>query len=160
MSERRWHVDRSPPLSRIEMTIKLAAFGVAYAAFVSAIARSAEPTAWGARPIAQIVILGVLGLGLIAAIWGRWRRRDVVSMIFVLLSNAAHWGLLAALLRTPSAHSKLVIFAALMWFGDAMKVLSFHVRPLPVRDLSPAAGTALTGIFVVGYMAICLLESL
>lgn len=160
MAERSWRVDRWPPLSWAETIVKLAAFGVAYTAFASAVGRSAEAQAWDARLIAQAVILGVLALGLVVAIWDRWRRREVASMAFVLLNNAAHWGLLASLLRTERAHLWLVSFAALMWVGDAVKILSFYAGPFPVRDLSRATGTALTGVYVAGYTAIILLESL
>jgi len=38
------------------------------------------------------------------------------------------------------------------------KAVSFYVPPPPVRDLSPAAGTALTGIYALGYAAIPALE--
>ena len=155
---RRWHVDRWPPLSNAETTVKLAAFGFAYAAFATSIGRAGVPMAQGARPSAQIAILGVLSLGLVAAVWDRWQRREVVSMLFVLLNAPAHGLLLVALLRGAEVGFWLTFFASLMLLGDLVKAVSFYVPPPPVRDLSPAAGTALTGIYAVGYLAILALE--
>jgi hypothetical protein len=160
VEERSWHVDRWPPLSWAETIVKLAAFGIAYTAFATAVGRSAEAQAWDARSIAKAAILGVPALGLVVAIWDRWRRREVASMAFVLLSNAAHWGLPASLLRSERSHPWLVFFVALMWAGDPVKVLSFHAGPFPVRNHSRAAGTAMTGVYVTEHTAIILLESL
>jgi hypothetical protein len=159
-SECRWHVERWPALSWAETVVKLAAFGVAYATLTSAIGRPAVPINWTWRIVAQSAILGTLSVGLLLAICDRWRRREVVSMVFVLLNVPAHWGLFAAMLRTPDAHSGLVLFAWIMLVGDAVKTASFYVSPLPVRDLSPVAGTALTGIYLAGYAAIGLIECL
>jgi hypothetical protein len=160
MAEKRWHVDRWPPLSKAETLIKLAAFGFAYAAFATSTGRATMPIVQNGATLAQIGILGVLSLGLTAAVWDRWRRREVVSMAFVLLNAPAHWLLFAALLRSAEVDFWLFWFAELMLLGDLIKVLSFYVRPFPVRDLSPAVGTALTGIYAVGYLAIILLPQL
>ena len=62
--------------------------------------------------------------------------------------------------QTADAHSGLILFVWTMVAGDAVKALSFHISPLPVRDLSPAAGTALTGIYIAGYAVIGLIEHL
>lgn len=158
MAERRWHVDHWPSLSKAETLIKLAAFGFAYTAFAASIGRAAAPIAQDARALAQVAILGVLALGLVAAVWDRWRRREVVSMAFVLLNAPAHWLLFAALLRGAAVDFWLFFFAALMLLGDLIKAVSFFVPPPPVRDLSPVAGTALTGFYALGYAAILVLE--
>ncbi len=154
---RRWHADRWPPLSKAETLIKLAAFGFAYTGFATSIARAAVPIAQDARSLAQVAILGVLALGLVAAVWDRWRRREIVSMVFVLLNAPAHWLLFVALLRGVAVDFWLFFFATLMLLGDLIKLVSFYVPPPPVRDLSPAAGTALTGIYALGYTAILVL---
>jgi hypothetical protein len=156
----RWHAERWPPLSWAETAVKLAAFGVAYATLATAVGRPASAIAWTWRPTAQVTLLGILSIGLLLAIWDRWRRREIISMAFVLLNVPAHWGVFAAVLRTPTAQSGLLLFAWIMLAGDAVKTLSFYVSPLPVRDLSPAAGTALTGIYIAGYAAIGLIEYL
>lgn len=155
---RRWHVDRWPPLSKAETLIKLAAFGFAYTGFATSIARATVPIAQDTRSLAQVAILGVLALGLVVAVWDRWQRREVVSMVFVLLNAPAHGLLLVALLRGAAADFWLFFFATLMFLGDLVKAVSFYVPPPPVRDLSPAAGTALTGIYALGYAAILALE--
>ncbi len=156
----RWHIQRWPPLSNVETLIKLAAFGFAYAAFATSIGRAATPIVRDAVTLARMAILGVLSLGLIIATWDRWRQREVISMIFVLLNALAHGLLLAALLRGAEVDFWLFWFATLMLLGDLIKIVSFYVRPFPVRSLSPAAGTALTGVYAVGYMAIILLPEL
>jgi len=157
----RWHAERWPPLSWAETALKLAAFGVAYTTLVSSVGRPAAPAVeWTWRLASQVAILGVLSIGLLLVVWDRWRRREVISMVFVLLNVPAHWGLFAAVLRTPTAQSGLLLFVWIMLAGDVVKSLSFYVSPLPVRDLSPAAGTALTGIYIAAYAAIGLIEHL
>jgi len=158
MAERRWRVDGWPPLSKAETVIKLAAFGFAYAGFAASIGRATVPIAQDVRSLAQVAILGVLAVGLTAAVWDRWRRREAVSMVFVLLNAPAHWLLFVALLRGAAVDFWLFFFATLMLLGDLIKAVSFYVPSPPVRDLSPAAGTALTGIYALGYAAILALE--
>ncbi len=150
-------MDRWPPLSKTETLIKLAAFGFAYTALATSIGRAAVPIAQDVRSLAQAVILGVLALGLVAAVWDRWRRREVVSMVFVLLNAPAHGLLLVALLHGAGVDFWLTLFASLMLLGDLIKAVSFYVPPPPVRDLSPAVGAALTGIYALGYAAILVL---
>jgi len=155
-----WLTERCPPLSWAETAVKLAAFGVAYTTLAAAAGRAPSAIEWTWRLTAQVTILGILSIGFLLAIWDRWRRREIISMAFVLLNVPAHWSLFAAALRTPAAQSGLLLFAWIMLAGDAVKTLSFYVSPLPVRDLSPAAGTALTGIYIAGYAAIGLIGHL
>jgi len=153
-----WHVNRWPPLAKAETLIKLAAFGFAYTAFAGSIGRATVPLAWDVRSLVQVAILGVLSLGLVVAVRDRWRRREVVSMVFVLINAPAHGLLLVVLLRGANVDFWLSLFATLMLLGDVIKAVSFYVPPPPARDLSPAAGTALTGIYALGYAVIFALE--
>ena len=128
------------------------------AAFAKSIGRATVPIAQDVRSLVSVAILGVLASGLVAAVWDRWRRREIVSMVFVLSDAPAHWLLFVALLRGAAIDFWLLFFATLMLLGDLIKPVSFYVPPPPIRDLSPAAGTALTGIYALGYAEILALE--
>ncbi len=156
---KRWHVAAWPPLAWLETAIKLVALGLGIAAFIDAAGTGAFELPGGAR-LAQVVLLAILSLGLLAAIGDRLIEREVIAMAFVLVNNAGHWGMLGALLLGDNGHG-VALFAALMLAGDLVKLLFIALHTdFTVRDLPRTVLYALTGVYVGGYALLLLLEVL
>jgi hypothetical protein len=153
----RWHVAQWPPLAWVETIIKLVALALGIIALVQAL--SGGTFAWpsGTR-LAQLIILALLSLGLLAAILDRLAQREIVAMAFVPINNLGHWGMVYALLTMPGPGALLPAFAALMLAGDLVKLVFLRVSDFSVRDLPKAVLYGLTLVYVVGYLAILLLE--
>lgn len=79
-------------------------------------------------------------------------------MVFVLINNLGHWGMVYALLTVPGPVALLLAFAALMLAGDLVKLVFLRVHDFKVRDRSQATLYGLTLVYVAGYLAILLLE--
>jgi hypothetical protein len=153
-----WHVAPWPPLAWLETVIKLAAFGFGIAALVQALVIGTFELPGGLR-LAQLIALFVLSLGLVAAILDRLAEREIVAMIFVVLNNVAHWGMVVALLFQPGPGWLLLAFAGLMLLGDLVKLVFLRVHTdFSVRDTPRTVLYGLTGFYVVGYLVILLLE--
>jgi hypothetical protein len=155
----RWHVDRWPPLAWWEMAIKLAAIPVGIVAFVQALSAGTFGLPGGLR-LVQLVILAFLSLGLVAAIFDRLVEREVVAMVFVILNNTGHWGMVVALATQPGPGWLLVAFAGLMLAGDVVKLEFLRVHDFTARNTPPAVLFGLTSLYVVGYLIILMLEVL
>lgn len=154
---KRWHVAAWPPLAWLETVIKLVALVFGIAAFIDAAGTGTFDLPSGAR-LAQVVVLAILSLGLLAAIGDRLIEREVIAMAFVLVNNAGHWGMLGALLLGDNGHG-VALFAALMLAGDLVKLLFFTVHTdFTVRDAPRAMLYALTGIYAGSYALLLLLE--
>lgn len=156
---RGWHVAKWPPLAWLETVIKLAAIVIGIIALVQAQSSGTYglPSGWR---LAQFIILALLSLGLVAAIFDRLAEREIVAMVFVLLNNLGHWGMVVALASEPGPGWMLVAFAALMLLGDLAKIVFLRVHNFSVRDTSQAVLYALTSVYAVGYLVILLLELL
>jgi hypothetical protein len=146
-----------PPLAWLETVIKLAAIVVGVVALVQALSGGALGLPGGAR-LAQLIILAVLSLGLVAAIFDRWRGREIVAMIFVLLNNAGHWGMVIALASKPGPGALLLAFAGLMLVGDLVKLLFFKVHDFSVAGTPKSVLYGLTSVYAIGYLVMLLLE--
>jgi len=105
----------------------------------------------------QWITLGLLSLGLIAAIFNRWQNKEIVSMIFVFFNNLGHWGMLLALLRNKG-WAILPIFAFLMLLGDLIKVIFLRQQRYTEKNIPAHIFVKLTLVFVVGYGLIGLLS--
>lgn len=79
-SLREWHVAQWPPLAWLETGIKLAAIAVGAVALIQALAEGAFALPSGLH-LAQFVVLGLLSLGLVAAIFDRFVEREIVAMV-------------------------------------------------------------------------------
>jgi hypothetical protein len=154
---RRWHVARWPPLAWLETAIKLAAIFLGIVAGVQALSGGTLAIPAGLR-LAQLIILALLSFGLVAAIFDRLAGREIVAMVFVVLNNLGHWGMVLALATNPGPGWMLPAFAALMLLGDLVKLLFLKVHDFSVRDTPPAVLYGLTLVYVVGYLAILILE--
>lgn len=85
-------------------------------------------------------------------------QREIVAMVFVLINDLGHWGMVYALLTVPGPVALLLAFAALMLAGDLVKLVFLRVHDFKVRDRSQATLYGLTLVYVAGYLAILLLE--
>ena len=151
MNMTRWHVDRWPALAWLETGIKLFAVGIAVFAVVQG---GPSAGAWREGSFAALCVLGVLSAGLVVAVADRFRNREIVAMVFVILNNLGHWSAFAHLLSTRAVAPPLVTFAALMLVGDVVKIGFIRKTGLTVRNASSGALVGLTLAYVLGYAAI------
>jgi hypothetical protein len=152
-------VARWPALARLETGVKLLALGMGLLALGQALETGVFGLPAGLR-LVQFVILVVLSLGLVAAIFDRLAEREIVAMVFVLLNNLGHWGMVVALASEPGPGGLLVGFGLLMLAGDLIKLVFLKVHRFSVRDTPPVVLYGLTLFYVVGYLANLLLELL
>jgi hypothetical protein len=156
-STKKWYVGDWPPLAWAETILKLIAIVFGIVALVQAISAGAFALPSGPR-LAQFLILAFLSLGLLVAIFDRLAEREIVAMVFVILNNLGHWGMVVALATRPGPGWLLVAFAGLMLLGDLVKLSFLRVHDFSVRDTPRAVLYGLTSVYVVGYLAILLLE--
>jgi len=150
----KWHIAKWPPLAWLETIIKLVALIIGISAGVMALAVGEFALPAGTE-LAQFIILIILSLGLITAIFDRIADREIIAMIFVVLNNLGHWGMVLGL---AAASEWLLWFAGFMLLGDLVKLLFIRVNQFTVRDFSPRILYALTLFYVGGYALLILLE--
>jgi hypothetical protein len=149
-AERSWHIGDYHPLAWAETAVKAVAFVVAYIAFAHALDRGLDSPS-GVR-IAELALLGVAEAGVLIAIVDRILERELIAVGFVALNNAAHAGMLYALLAVPGPGGLLSLFCAFMLGGELIKWRWLHRTRPTLRQLTLMAAQAL----VVGYAAIYL----
>ena len=149
-TDRTWHVGDYGPLGWAETAVKSAAFVCAYVAFVHALDRTLHAPS-GIR-VAELVLIGVAEIGLIAAIGERLIEREAIAMGFVVFNNAAHIGMLYALLAVPGPGGLVSLFCGLMFAGEAVKLVWLRTTGFRVREIAPLVVQGL----VVGYALIYL----
>ena len=78
--------------------------------------------------VAELVLVGIATVGLLAAIGDRLLEREIVAMVFVCFNNLAHLALLASLVTTAGPGHLLTAFAVLMTVRRARQdpVLALH----------------------------------
>jgi hypothetical protein len=150
MSESGWHVGEYGPLGWVETAFKAAAFVVAAIAFAHALDRSFHAPTTGIR-IAELALLGVAELGLIAAIGDRLIEREITAMGFVVVNNAAHLGMLFALLFNPGPGGLLSVFCGLMLAGELTKIVWLRTTEFTVREVAPMVVQGLVVAYAVVY---------
>jgi len=156
-SQKSWHISHWPPLAWLETLIKLTAMGLGISALFRAFGAEGISLPSGLELI-QLFILLLLSLGLLFAIFDRIVDRDIISMIFVVLNNLGHWGMVLALATAVGA--PLALFAGLMLLGDIVKIIFIRRHSFTVRDYSSSMLYGLTSIYILGYVAILVLEIL
>jgi hypothetical protein len=156
-TQKPWHIAHWPALAWLETIIKLIAIGLGINAFYRAFVANGVDLPSGVGLI-QLVILVLLSLGLFVAVADRFADREIISMIFVVLNNLGHWGMVLALATAVGA--PLVLFAGLMLLGDLVKIVFIRRYSFTVRDYSSSMLYGLTSIYILGYIAILILEIL
>jgi hypothetical protein len=154
---RQWYFAKYPALAWIETVIKASAMVIGILALVVALSKGAFALPTGAR-FAELTVMMILAIGLVAAIFDRMLDREIVAMIFVLFNNLAHWGMVASLLLLQEANPYLVPFCALMAVGDMVKTIFLKAHSFQVRDVPQFILFGLTAIYLLGYTVILTLE--
>jgi hypothetical protein len=152
-----WRVGAWGPLGWIETTLKAAGVAVGIVALALVLGDDAD-WASGVR-LVQAIVLGVLSLGLLAAIGDRVAEREIVGMIFIPLMCLGHLAMLIAVAWSPDAGGYLLAFAFLMLAGDLVKLVFLRTTGFRVRRVAPAVVYGLTSAYVAGYIALLLLEA-
>jgi hypothetical protein len=149
--ERTWHVGTYEPLAWAETAIKAVAFLVAYVAFVQALGRTLHSP--DGIHIAELALLGVAELGLLAAVGDRLGGRELIAVGFVALNNAAHLGMLYALLAVPGPGGLVSLFCLLMLTGEVLKIAWLRTSHFTVRELSALVVQGLVVAYASIYLA-------
>lgn len=157
-----WHIANWSPLGWLETAIKLVALMVAIIALANALSSGVFTTPSGAR-LAQVIVLAILALGLTVGIADRYKQREIIAMIFVLINNVGHWGMVYVLLITVTSERSLKpddllpVFAGLMLLGDLIKLVWLRVTGHTQDGYPQSVLYGLVGVYVVGYIIILLL---
>lgn len=152
-----WHVGDWSPLGWLETIIKAVAFVVAISTLINALSNGVFAAPSGAR-LVQVIVLALLSLGLLGAIFERYTQREIIAMVFVLVNNIAHWGMVYALLTLRDVNNPLSIFAVLMLCGDVVKLVWLRVSGYTQDGRPQSIFYFLTGFYIVGYVIILLLS--
>jgi hypothetical protein len=153
-----WYIHDWTFLGWIETIIKTIAIIIGILAFYLSLDSQEWVIPSGIR-LVQLIILGVLSLGIFFAIFNRWQNKEIISMIFVFFNNIGHWGMFLALLR-GTGWFYLTFFALLMMLGDLVKILFLKQTGYTERNISPIFFIYGTLVFVVGYGLIDLFSCL
>lgn len=150
-SRKAWRIERWPPLAWLETVLKLAGMWFGFAALFSAL--QSGRMAFPAGPVLfRWIVLVVLSVGLLVAIGDRLKEREIVAMVFVVLNNIAHWGMVIGVMVGTAPG--LAAFAAFFLAGDLVKLVFLRLHRFQVRDIGPGTLYALTGIYILGYAII------
>ena len=144
-----WHVGDYGALGWAETAVKAVAFVIAFVALAHALDREL------ARPhgihVFELILIGVAELGLILAVGDRLIERELIAMAFVLFANAAHLGMLVALLSVPGPGVLLSLFCALMFAGEMIKLRFLRTTDFRVREVAPVVVQGLVVAYAVIY---------
>lgn len=143
-----WHVGSYGALGWAETAVKAVAFVVAFVALSRAL--DGHLTSPSGLRIAELALIGVAELGLLAAIGDRLIEREIIAAVFVIFSNTAHMGMLYALLNNPGPGHLLSLFCGLMLVGEFVKIVFLRTTGFTVREAAPLVVQGLT----VGYAVI------
>jgi len=153
---KKWHVADWSPLGWLETGIKLAGLVAAIIALLQALSGGTSASPEGAR-LVQVIVQIILSLLLVGAIFDRIMEREIIAMIFVVINNIGHWGMVYALLTQPGPGILLVIFAGLFLVGDLVKIRWIVANQISMRGYPPRVLVGLTSIFVIGYAILLVL---
>ncbi len=151
-----WYVAKWSALAWLETIIKSIAILIGIIALINALSNGSFELPSGTL-LVQFILLGILSLGLMAAIIDRLSRREIVSMVFVIFNNLGHWGMLFALVFVPGPGALLVYFSVLMFLGDLVKLVSFNIDNFTLAGVTQGTLYGLTSIYIVGYALIIIL---
>jgi len=154
---RRWHRASWGPLGTAETLVKSAAFLAAYAAFARSVGHG-RATPHGSE-LAEVILLGIAELGLLGAIADRIMEREITAMVFVVFNNAAHLGLIWALLAVRDAQSAVIAFAGLMLVGELVKISFLFTTGYTVRNHSTSLVVGIVSAYAGLYAALLLVAA-
>ena len=144
-----WHLARWGTWGWVETGVKSLAFLCAYTALATSIT-----TGWsspGTVRVAELILIGIATIGLLAAIGDRLLEREIVSMVFVGFNNLAHLALLASLATTAGPGRLLTAFAVLMVCGELVKIWFLRSTGFTVRTTPTSIVIGLTAAYALVY---------
>ncbi len=156
--DRTWHVGTYEPLAWAETALKAVAFVVAYVALVQALGRTLHSP--DGIHVAELALLGIAELGLLAAVGDRVGERELIAVGFVALNNAAHLGMLYALLAAPGPGGLVSLFCLLMLAGEIVKIAWLRTSHFTVREVSALVVQGLVVAYASIYLAALLVWQL
>jgi hypothetical protein len=153
---KQWHIGNWTALGWLETVIKLAAHAVAFYALLQA------PSGDGSSQLmVPVLLLGIITLAYVAAIVDRWLEKEIIAMIFVFSTVAAHAAITWALMRPNSAVVELgMLFAGLMLAGDAVKIAFLVRTKFTVRGVPTHVLVIMTAGLMIAYALALLLLAL
>lgn len=154
MNNKNWHIENWHLLGWIETIIKSLAILIGIYAFFLGIKKSGFLNI-NSLPSIQVVIFLILSVGLLLAIINRYQKKDIISMVFIIFNNWAHWGLLYAIFKGINIKF-LYSFVLLMLAGDIVKIVFLKKYNYSEGDISSKYFNYLTWIYVGGYLFIIL----
>lgn len=154
---RRWHRGAWGPLGTAETLVKSAAFLAAYIAFARSLGHG-RATPHGSE-LAEVILLGIAELGLLGAIADRIMEREITAMVFVVFNNAAHLGLIWALLAVRDAQQAVIVFAGLMLVGELVKIGFLRTTGYTVRSHGTSLVVAIVSAYAGLYAAVLLVAA-
>jgi hypothetical protein len=101
--------------------------------------------------VAELTLIGIATVGLMAAIGDRLLEREVIAMVFVCFNNLAHLALLVSLLTTDGPGRLLTAFALLMICGELVKIRFLHSTGFTVRTTPTSLVIGLTAAYALVY---------
>ncbi len=141
-----WYLARMGRLEWQETILKLGAIAIGITTFVLVFSTDRLALPDGLR-LVQFAILATISLGLFGAIFERLDQKEIGAMVFVLLNNLGHWGLLLSLASGLSGRGLVIAFSILMLAGD-----------LTIRNAAKALVFTIVSLFALGYAVILALE--
>lgn len=147
----RWYVAPMGRLEWIETALKVLAMAVAFVT----VATTFQPGEGLARPDGaagtQSRILFWMAVGLAFAIIDRLQQRELVSIVFVVVNDLAHWAMYVSFMSGLTAAPPVVAYCGLMIAGDLAKIAFFATSRYTVRGIRRPLLLVGVGLFVVAY---------
>jgi len=151
MTDVRWHVAKWNFLAWAETLVKMLGIGVAIYAITQPVIRAES---WNLLSVVGIAVLGILTAGIVLAIWDRLRRREIISMVFVIFNVIGHGAAVAYAILARGITPYVATFAAAMLAGDLIKIGFIRKTDFTLEGVSRGRLIGLTAIYVVGYAAV------
>ncbi|MBL8119136.1 MAG: hypothetical protein J0L63_00685 [Anaerolineae bacterium] len=152
-ASKKWYVANWSPLGWLETVVKLIALGAAIVALFNALSSGTFIAPSGSR-LLQVIVLALLSLGLTVGILERYGQREIIAMIFILINNVGHWGMVYALLTLPGPGSLLIAFLALMLLGDLIKLIWLWTSGYTQPNASRSVLFGLVLFYIIGYLIV------
>ncbi len=147
-NKKQWHFSDWSILGWLETGLKTIAFIFAGIIIFSALQdNNFNIPSSGLFMIIQII----LSVGLLIAIFDRFKEKELNAMIFILINNLAHWGIFYSLFTQINFHFHLLMFFVFMLAGDLVKILFLKTSTFTVRNLPKSVLYGLTILYITGY---------
>jgi len=153
---RGWHFYNWTLLGWLETAVKTIALFIAIRAFQFSLIAPVWKIPSGIQMV-QWILLIILSLGIFFAIFNRWQNKEITSMLFVLLNNMGHWGMLIALTKN-TGWNMLPVFSFMMMLGDLIKIIFLRQTRYTEKNIPVNIFVWFTLFFAAGYALIGLLN--